>query len=80
MERTRLDIEGMHCDGCAARLQTLLAKEPGVCEARVSFTEGSAEIRYNPHRVDETRLREIVATAGFRVVERHSHAVAQSTS
>lgn len=74
MERTDLNIEGMYCDGCAARIQTLLAKEPGVREAWVSFAERSAAIRYNPQRVDETRLREIVATAGFRVVERHPRA------
>lgn len=62
-------IDGMHCDGCADRIRTLLSKEPGVREARVSFAKGSAEIRYNPHSIGEERLREIIETGGFHVLE-----------
>lgn len=61
-------IDGMQCDGCAERIRTLLGKEPGVREARVSFAEGSAAIRFNPHALSETRLREIIETGGFDVV------------
>lgn len=30
---------------------------------------GSAEVRYNPHRAGAGRLREIIETGGFDVVE-----------
>lgn len=69
MNSTTIKIDGMHCDGCAARIRTLLSKEPGVRAARVSFAEGSAEVRYNPHRIGEERLREIIETGGFHVLE-----------
>ena len=69
MNKATFRIDGMHCEGCADRIRTLLSKEPGVREARVAFATGSAEVRYNPHTVDEMRLREIVETGGFDVVE-----------
>ncbi|WP_412559011.1 heavy-metal-associated domain-containing protein [Thalassospira sp. MIT1370] len=69
MDTTTFKIDGMHCDGCAERIRSLLNKEPGVREARVAFATGSAEVRYNPHTVDGMRLREIIETGGFDVVE-----------
>lgn len=53
MNTRTFKIDGMHGNGCADRIRTLLNKEPGVRAARVSFTEGSAEIRYNPRSIDE---------------------------
>lgn len=72
MQTVKLTIGGMHCDGCAERIRTLLSKEPGVREANVSFTEGSANVRYNPHRVSVARLREIIEIGGFDVVEQNA--------
>ena len=69
MDTTTFRIDGMNCDGCADRIRTLLGKEPGVREASVSFAEGSAAVRFNPHTVSEARLREIIETGGFHVVE-----------
>ncbi len=70
MKLTRFALEGMHCEGCAGRIRGLLTREPGVRHAEVSFTEGMAGVRYNPHAVDVARLREIIAMAGFAVVEK----------
>ena len=68
MNSTTLRIVGMHCDGCAERIHGLVSREPGVHSAEVSFAEGTAEIRFNAHRIDEVRLREIIEAGGFRVV------------
>lgn len=67
MNRTTFTIGGMHCDGCARRIKSLLLREPGVREARVSFPGGLAEVRYNPHVMTETRLIEMIEDAGFAV-------------
>lgn len=63
------NIDGMQCDGCAERVRTLLSKEAGVHQARVSFAEESAEVRYNPHSTGDERLREVIEKGGFDVVE-----------
>ena len=70
MQTIGLAIEGMHCESCAARISTLLAREPGVREAEVSFREGHARVRYNEHAASVERLVEIIENAGFEVAGR----------
>ncbi len=70
MRTMQFEIRGMHCDGCAARLRTLLERASGVREAEVSFAEGRAGVRYNEHAISEARLREVVENGGFEVTGR----------
>ncbi len=67
MNKVTFKIEGMHCDGCAERIRSLLAAAPGVREASASFAEGAARVRYNPHATNEARLAEVIEKAGFTV-------------
>ncbi len=70
MNTVTINIEGMHCDGCAERITTLLQKEPGVRDAAVSFANGQARVRYNSHAVHEDRLVEVIEGGGFSVPAR----------
>jgi Cu+-exporting ATPase len=65
VETTTLRIEGMHCDGCAARIERVLARLPGVHEASVSFPAGRAEVRHNP-RLASGELVRAIERAGYR--------------
>ena len=65
MENVKLSISGMACQGCADSLTRLFDKEPGVSSASVSFESSLAEITFDPAKVSETRLSEIVRGAGF---------------
>ncbi len=72
MNRATFTIDGMHCDGCAHRIKTLLEKEPGVGEASVSFPDRVARIKYNRHAVSDDYLVEVINKSGFRVASRWS--------
>lgn len=65
METARIKIEGMHCDGCASRVKSLLEKEPGVREAEVSYPAGEARVKFNEHAVGADKLRQVVEQAGY---------------
>ena len=65
MKKLTLKIDGMHCDGCAERVTTLLEKEPGVREVAVSFSAGEGRITYNSHTVGQERIVEVVEQGGF---------------
>jgi copper chaperone len=60
-------IQGMHCDGCASRIQKLLESEPGIRGLTVSYAEKEARVRFNPHATGQDRIAEIVQRAGFDV-------------
>ncbi len=68
MKSIQLKIEGMHCDGCAATIEALLAHAPGVQAAKVSLAGGTCRILYDPDATDPDRLAAGIAQAGYRVV------------
>jgi copper chaperone len=72
MNETVLKIEGMHCDGCAERIRTVLEREPGVRAAEVSLTNKQARVKFNLRNLDDGRLVELVETAGFEVTGREA--------
>ncbi len=70
MKTTVFTIEGMHCDGCAENVESLIRKEPGVHMVSVSFAERQARVLYDPGAAVEQRLVEVIQKPGFRVVGR----------
>lgn len=57
-------IEGMTCNGCAAKLKSLLLADPQINEARVSFATASATI---VGEATDDHVRQITTQAGFSV-------------
>ncbi len=47
-----LDVTGMSCGSCAARVQSALGAAPGVSEATVNFATGRATVELAPGSVD----------------------------
>jgi copper chaperone CopZ len=70
MKSVTLKIEGMHCDGCAATIKSLVEKQPGVQAVMVSFEEGRARVLFDPQAISEAQLATVVEQPGFRVVGR----------
>ena len=70
MKSTELNIEGMHCQGCAKTVEMLLAAVPGVKTATASYAEHSARIFYDPAAVAPEALAAAVARAGYTVTVR----------
>ncbi len=60
-----LDIEGMSCGSCAARVQRALSREPGVTDALVNYATGRATVELDPSELDVDRLVAAVQRAGY---------------
>ena len=59
---TRLRVEGMTCDGCAATVRRVLSQVPGVAAVRVERTAQAADIDGD---ADPAALAAAVRAAGF---------------
>lgn len=66
--RTELNIEGMHCEKCAARLQKALAARNGVADAQVDFSTKCATLVFDDAVITLDELKSAVADCGFSVV------------
>jgi Cu+-exporting ATPase len=63
-ERVRLDIEGMTCASCAARIEKKLGRVDSV-DAVVNFATEEATVTYDASRVDVEDLLRAVESAGY---------------
>lgn len=70
MQSLRLKIGGMHCDGCAVTIKSLLEHEAGVRMADVSFKDGTARVLYDPATVSEEVIVRLIEKPGYNVLER----------
>ena len=67
MKTLAINIEGMHCDGCAETIEGLLAVENGVKASSVSFKEGRARVLFDPAVIDEKGLAAAIEKGGYKV-------------
>jgi cation-transporting ATPase V len=64
-EAIELDISGMTCGSCAARVQRTLGRQPGVSEALVNYATGRATVALESSAVDPELLVAAVRKAGY---------------
>ena len=64
-----LDVEiiGMTCGSCAARVQKTLSKQPGVSDAEVNFATGRARVDVD-ELADVATLQSAVERAGYTFI------------
>ncbi|WP_340648214.1 heavy metal translocating P-type ATPase [Pseudoxanthomonas winnipegensis] len=68
-ETVALEITGMSCAACAAGIEGVLAKTPGVIAGNVNFASAKARVEYTPGVVDVAQIVERIGKAGFGASE-----------
>lgn len=66
MKTTILNIDGMHCAGCARTIEALLSRVAGVRKAEASFDARQARIMHDPNQASTADLAAAVANGGFK--------------
>jgi heavy metal translocating P-type ATPase len=64
-----LQIEGMTCASCVARIEKALAAVPGVTAAAVNLATERAVVRYPAGAVGRTQLENAVRASGYEVIK-----------
>jgi Cu+-exporting ATPase len=64
-ERLKLQVDGMTCASCVARVEKALARMPGVLEATVNLATASAQVRRLAGSADDTSLAQALQRAGY---------------
>src|ERR1043166_9340417 len=63
-----IKVEGMKCAKCSASVSKALKATEGVEDAQVSSDKGEAVIKYDDQKLNETKLREVINSTGFKAV------------
>ncbi|MBP5678248.1 MAG: heavy-metal-associated domain-containing protein [Bacilli bacterium] len=64
MSKIILNIDGMHCDKCAERLENALKKKENIKSAKVSFETRKAVIEYE--NITKEQIEEYIEDIGFQ--------------
>ena len=70
MKTVSFKISGMHCNGCAQIVQSVLERNEGVRTCSASFADGVVRILFDPARIDENRLMAVIEQAGYPITDR----------
>ena len=65
-----LPVEGMTCASCAGRIERQLIKVDGVAVAAVNLAAETADIEFDPAKVDAAKISETIVKTGFSVPDR----------
>jgi copper chaperone CopZ len=62
----RLQAEGIMCTGCVEDMQTVLRNTEGINDAKVSFSDGTIEVKFDPEVIDARKVFLKVNSLGFK--------------
>ena len=65
MTRKRLQIQGMHCIGCAMTVDNALEDLPGVKAATTNYARQVADVEYDESKVTEAQIIKAVQNVGY---------------
>ena len=68
-----IKIKGMHCNSCAKIIQEKLLKLDGVKEAKVSYLDENAEIKFEPEKTSLNKIEEALNEVGYRIKKEPSN-------
>jgi P-type Cu2+ transporter len=76
MATAELSVLELRCAACAEHIAADLQRAPGISRAEVNYSSDLATVEYDPARIDEGRIRELIAERGYRCAMDRDGAVA----
>ena len=64
-QTVELKINNMDCEACALGLQSQLKNIPGVKDAAVNFNKATAEINFDPAKVNKSKFLKVLTESGY---------------
>ncbi|MCL2365727.1 MAG: heavy metal translocating P-type ATPase [Oscillospiraceae bacterium] len=69
MKNKAFNIEGMTCAACAAAIEKIVGKQPGVSEASVNFAAEKLHLSYNDSEISMVNIMQTMAKLGYALHE-----------
>lgn len=67
LKTQQMQVGGMDCASCAAKIETAIERLAGVVEVSVSAATERMTVSYNPQQVTEAAIQERVASLGYTI-------------
>lgn len=70
----KINVEGMTCIACEAKIEKKLAKLNGIHELNVSYAKSEVTIVYDEKKLSIEEIKQVIHKSGYEVVEKKSDA------
>ncbi len=67
MQQRSLQTKGMHCDGCASRIEQTLGRLEGVRRVRANHQAERVDVAFDEHEIDEAAIRARLHELGYEL-------------
>lgn len=67
MSNIKFEVTGMHCDGCARRLEKVMLKQSGITDAKASFADNSLSLTADEAEIGRAAIVSAIEGANFQV-------------
>ena len=67
MEKTKIDVDGMHCASCAMNIEKALKKTRGIMNVSVNFPAEKAFVEFDPTVLDYDQITQVIRDTGYEV-------------
>lgn len=64
--KKKFKIDGMHCTSCALSIDMDVEDLEGVKESKTSYAKGETEVEFNPDKVNEEQIVEVIQKLGYQ--------------
>ncbi len=68
--QVRLEVHGMHCEGCVSAITKALGEREGVVAKEVSLADSLATVTIDPRKVTPADLKSLIEDLGYTVGEK----------
>ncbi len=69
LREERMELRGLHCADCAAKVETTLSRLPGVAFVAVNFATSALTIEYDPARLKRAQIGRAIGQLGYSLAE-----------
>ncbi|HEY9853852.1 MAG TPA: heavy metal translocating P-type ATPase [Leptolyngbyaceae cyanobacterium] len=73
LKNQQMQVGGMDCGSCAAKIEAGVQKIPGISETSVSFATGRLSVTYDPKQVSDREICDRVISLGYTIISPESH-------
>lgn len=73
LKTQQMQVGGMDCGSCAAKIEAGVRKIPGVAETSVSFATGRLSVTYDTKQVKEEEIRDRILSLGYTIISPKPH-------
>ncbi len=69
MQEAIFDVSGMTCSGCEEHVKHAVNELPGIVEAKASFEEGKAEVKFDKSKISADAIKVAIDETGYKVTD-----------